>query len=61
MFTDVYKEPLTLVFTGADREWLIGIVMRELEVKDPNNDTVTKEVYDGKFVPSFLDCYAVHL
>ena len=52
MFTDVYKEPLTLVFTGADREWLIGIVMRELEVKDPNNDTVTKEVYDGKFVPS---------
>ena len=52
VFSDVYKELLSMVFTGADREWLIGIIMRELEVKHANHGVVNKDVYDGEHAAS---------
>ena len=42
-----YEEPLKMTFVEQDREWLISILERELEVED-NEEKVTHNMYMGK-------------
>ena len=48
VFKRIYSEPLQTLYTAADTDWLFSIIRRELEVKNPDTDHVTKDSYDGK-------------
>ena len=45
-FTEEYEEPLKMTFVEQDREWLVSILERELEVED-NEEKVTHAMYMG--------------
>ena len=45
-FTEEYEEPLKMTFVEQDREWLVSILERELEVED-NEEKVTHDMYMG--------------
>ncbi len=42
-----YEEPLKMTFVQQDRDWLVSILERELEVED-NGEKVTREMYLGQ-------------
>ena len=45
-FTEEYEEALKMTFVEQDREWLVSILERELEVED-NEEKVTHDMYMG--------------
>ena len=43
-----YGEAFNMIYKGSEKEWLMGILRRELEVDNPDTGKVFKDTYEGQ-------------